>query len=58
MLCISMRAGDYFTVGENTVIQFTRLTGDRAHITVNAPVRSPSCGARCWSATAASGPAA
>ena len=41
MLCISMRAGDYFTVGESTVIQFTRLTGDRAHITVNAPREVP-----------------
>lgn len=37
MLCISMRAGDYFTVGENTVVQFDRLTGDRVHLTVNAP---------------------
>ena len=41
MLCISMRAGDYFTVGESTVIQFTRLTGDRAHITVNSPREVP-----------------
>ena len=32
MLCISMRAGDYFTVGGSTVVQFDRLTGDRVHL--------------------------
>lgn len=41
MLCISMRAGDYFTVGENTVVQFDRLTGDRVHLTINAPREVP-----------------
>lgn len=37
MLCISMKPGDYFTVGESTVVQLDRLTGDRVHLTVNAP---------------------
>ena len=37
MLCISMKAGDYFTVGDDTVVQFDRLNGDRVHLTVNAP---------------------
>ena len=41
MLCISMRAGDYFTVGSSTVVQFDRLTGDRAHMTINAPREVP-----------------
>ena len=41
MLCISMRAGDYFTVGQTTVVQFDRLTGDRAHLTINAPREVP-----------------
>ena len=41
MLCISMRAGDYFTVGQTTVVQFDRLTGDRVHLTINAPREVP-----------------
>lgn len=41
MLCISMRAGDYFTVGSSTVVQFDRLTGDRVHLTINAPREVP-----------------
>ncbi|MCI9156090.1 MAG: carbon storage regulator [Lawsonibacter sp.] len=41
MLCITMRAGDYFTVGENTVVQFDRLTGDRVHLIINAPRQVP-----------------
>ena len=41
MLCISMKAGDYFTVGDDTVIQFDRLTGDRVHLIVNAPREVP-----------------
>ena len=41
MLCISMRAGDYFTVGKDTVVQFDRLTGDRVHLTINAPREVP-----------------
>lgn len=41
MLCISMKPGDYFTVGGSTVIQLDRLTGDRAHLTVNAPREVP-----------------
>jgi len=36
-----MRAGDYFTVGESTVVQFDRLTGDRVHLTINAPREVP-----------------
>ena len=41
MLCISMKAGDYFTVGDDTVVQFDRLNGDRVHLTVNAPREVP-----------------
>lgn len=37
MLCITMRAGDYFTVGETTVVQYDRQTGDRVHLIINAP---------------------
>lgn len=37
MLCISLRAGEYFTVGGSTVVQFDRLTGERVHLIVNAP---------------------
>lgn len=41
MLCISMKPGDYFTVGGSTVVQLDRLTGDRAHLTVSAPREVP-----------------
>ena len=37
MLCISLLPGGYFTVGGDTVIQFDRLSGERVHLTVNAP---------------------
>ena len=41
MLCITMRKGDYFTIGENIVIQFDHISGDRVHLTVNAPREVP-----------------
>lgn len=41
MLCISMKPGEYFTVGGSTVIQMDRLTGERVHLTVNAPREVP-----------------
>lgn len=41
MLCISMRAGEYVTVGSDTVIQLERLDGDRAHLAIHAPREIP-----------------
>lgn len=41
MLCISLRAGDYFIVGDSTVVQYDRLSGERVHLTVNAPREVP-----------------
>lgn len=41
MLCITLTAGDYFTVGENTVVQLDRLSGERVHLIVNAPREVP-----------------
>ena len=41
MLCISMKAGDYFTVGGDTVVQFDRLNGERVHLTIHAPREVP-----------------
>lgn len=41
MLCISMKVGEYFTVGENTVIQFDDLVGERARMMVTAPREVP-----------------
>lgn len=41
MLCISMKAGEYFTVGSDTVIQFDRLNGERVRLTINAPKEIP-----------------
>lgn len=37
MLCITMRKGDYFTIGEDIVIQFDHLSNERVHLTINAP---------------------
>ena len=41
MLNLSLKPGDYFTVGDDTVIQMSRLTGDRVHLTVTAPKEIP-----------------
>lgn len=41
MLCISMKAGEYFVIGEKTVVQYDRLSGDRVHLTINAPREVP-----------------
>ena len=37
MLCITMKRGEYFTVGGETVILFDQLSGERAHLTIHAP---------------------
>ena len=41
MLCITLLPGDYFTVGNDTVIQFDRLSGERVHLVINAPREVP-----------------
>ena len=41
MLRISMKIGQYFIVGDNTVVQFDNLTGERAQMTINAPREVP-----------------
>lgn len=41
MLCITMRRGQYFTVGGETVILFDQLSGERAHLTIHAPRSVP-----------------
>ena len=41
MLCITLLPGDYFTMGNDTVIQFDRLSGERVHLIVNAPREVP-----------------
>lgn len=41
MLCITLLPSDYFTVGSDTVIQFDRLSGERVHLTVDAPRQIP-----------------
>lgn len=37
MLCITMKRGEYFTVGGDTVILFDQFSGERAHLTIHAP---------------------
>ncbi len=41
MLRFSLKPGDYFTVGSDTVVQFDRLTGERVHIMISAPREVP-----------------
>lgn len=41
MLCISLKPGEYFTVGNDTVVQMDRLSGDRVHLTITAPREVP-----------------
>lgn len=41
MLCITMRCGDYFVVGDDTVIQLDQLGPDRVHLTIHAPREVP-----------------
>ena len=41
MLRISMKVGQYFTVGSDTVVQFDHLSGERVHLTINAPREVP-----------------
>lgn len=41
MLCITLLPGDYFTVGNDTVVQYDRLSGERVHLTVHAPREVP-----------------
>ena len=37
MLCISMKTGDYFTVDENTEVQFQSNNGELVHLMIDAP---------------------
>lgn len=41
MLCITLLPSEYFIIGDNTVVQFDRLTGERVHLIVNAPREVP-----------------
>lgn len=41
MLCITLSPNDYFTIGNDTVVQFDRLSGERVHLTINAPREVP-----------------
>lgn len=41
MLCISIRPGEYVTMGENIVVQFDHLGGDRAYLNIQAPREVP-----------------
>ena len=41
MLCITMRKGEYLTIGDHVVIQLDRLTAERAHMTISAPREIP-----------------
>jgi len=37
MLCITMKRGDYVTIGDGIVIQVDRLNDERVHVNIQAP---------------------
>ena len=37
MLCITLRRGDYFTIGDNIVVQLEHFSNERVHLTIDAP---------------------
>ena len=41
MLCITMRKGEYFKIGEDITIQFEHLGSERVHLSINAPKEVP-----------------
>ena len=44
MLCITMRKGEYFKIGEDITIQFEHLGSERVHLSINAPKEVPFVG--------------
>ena len=41
MLCITMRKGDYFKIGENITVRFDHLNSERVHLSIDAPKEVP-----------------
>jgi len=41
MLCISMLAGEYFTINDNIVVKLDHVYASRLHLTINAPREIP-----------------
>ena len=41
MLCITMRKGDYFKIGDDIVVRFDHLSSERVHLSINAPKEVP-----------------
>ena len=41
MLCITMRKGDYFKIGDDITVRFDHLTNARVHLSIDAPKEVP-----------------
>ena len=41
MLCLSLKPGEYMTIGDSVVVQLDRVSGDRCKIVVQAPREVP-----------------
>lgn len=37
MLCLTLRPGEYLTIGEEVVVQYDRAAGDRCKLVIQAP---------------------
>ncbi len=41
MLCLSLLPGEYLTIGNDVVLQYDRMVGERCRVVVNAPKEIP-----------------
>ena len=41
MLCLTLAAGEYLTIGSDVVVQLERMTGDRCKLAIQAPRELP-----------------
>ena len=41
MLCLTLNQGDYMTIGDDVVIQMSRITKDRCKVVIHAPREVP-----------------
>jgi len=37
MLCLSLRTGEYLTIGDNIILQLDRMSGDKCKFVIKAP---------------------
>ncbi len=48
MLCLSLKPGDYLTIGNDIVLQYDRTTGERCKLVIQAPRDIPVLRGAVW----------